>query len=167
MPSPQFLWQKAYIQSIPDITEVRRMRHLGSVHRWTKCLTSMSYLLCYQMWKVNTAALIMNSHSKICPINHFVILKWQQFHFGSKLFSHCLTQGCYPPYTVAEARGSQGKEVHYTSGSISACVRTIPLSMKDDSICPLSHFACPNAPAGPSLPAHRPLWFVGIRSQER
>lgn len=36
--------------------------------------------------------------------------------------------------------------------------------MKDDSICLLSHFACPNAPTGPSVPAHRPLWFVRIWS---
>lgn len=107
--------------------------------------------------RLNTAALKMKTHFKICAINHFVILKWQLFHFGSKLFSRCLTQDCFPPKTVAEARGSQGKEVHYTSGSISPCVRTIPLSMKDDSICLLSHFACPNAPTGPSLPAHQPL----------
>lgn len=126
----------------------------------------MSCLLCYLIWKVNTAALKMNAHLKIFAINHFVILKWQLFHFRSKLFNRCLTQVCFPPNTVAEARGSQGKEVHYTSGPISACVRTIPLSMKDDSICPLSHFACPNAPTGPGPPAHRPLWFVGIRSQE-
>lgn len=70
----------------------------------------------------------------------------------------------FPAQTVTEARGSQGKEVHYTSGSISPSVRTIPLSMKDDSICLPSHSACPSAPAGPCLPAHRPPWFVRICS---
>lgn len=85
-------------------------------------------------------------------------------HFGWKLFGWCLTRVLFPAQTVTEARGSQGKEVHYTSGSISPSVRTIPLSMKDDSICLPSHSACPGAPAGPCLPAHRPPWFVRIWS---
>lgn len=85
-------------------------------------------------------------------------------HFGWKLFGWCLTRVRFPAQTVTEATGSQGKEVHYTSGSISPSVRTIPLSMKDDSICLPSHSACPSAPSGPCLPAHRPPWFVRIWS---
>lgn len=98
----------------------------------------------------------MKPHFNICSINHFVIFK-MTFHFGFKTILSLFDPPLFPPYAVTEARGSQGKELHYTSGSISSCVRTIPLSMKDDSICLLSHFACPNAPTGPSLPAHRPL----------
>lgn len=85
-------------------------------------------------------------------------------HFGWKLLGWCLTRVRFLAQAVTEARGSQGKEVHYTSGSISPSVRTIPLSMKDDSICLPSHSACPSAPDGPCLPAHRPPWFVRICS---
>lgn len=123
------------------------------------------YLL-FELDQIEFVAWKMKAHFRMCSIIHFVILKWQLFHFGSKLFSRWLTRVCYPPRTLAEARGSQGKEVHYTSGSISLCVRTIPLSMKDDSICLLSHFVCPKCPSGPSLPAHWPLWFVEIWSQK-
>lgn len=44
---------------------------------------------------VNTVALTMNTHT--LPIHHFVISKWQLYHFGSKLSSQCLTQVYFPP----------------------------------------------------------------------
>lgn len=61
-----------------------------------KHLTKLSCLCSAQpVIGVNTVALTMNTHT--LPIHHFVISKWQLFHFGSKLFSQCLTQVYFPP----------------------------------------------------------------------
>lgn len=163
--SPSFCYspQCLYLKHHWGIIVKRRIKeHKEQIYVNGQSVLDMSCLLCCSLRNINNVIVFKKAHFNICAINHFVI---SYFTLDSKLFSRCLTHLCFPPYAVTEARGSQGKEVHYTSGSISSCVRTIPLSMKDDSICPLSHFACPNALL---VRAYLPidLWFVGMQSQE-